>query len=295
MGITQAAFADKLHITRAYLSQLETGREPSATLQGLFDSVEKEWRKAKNPTEWDFSENPTESDFRTTEEPGINQTGGRAVLKASRIKKGLSMKELCKAVGYTEEIYDKIENGTSNMSRQMAEKVAKALDISVEDLLDGSDHPPVRGAIYGTVGERPDLEMPPGQKARFIPLLSMAQCGGMMAYDDTAYDHSGFIALNPKDGKAFALTLAGDSMTPDIRPGDTAVVYPSFAPRNGSVVIAKLNEANGSDVMLKLYQQSGETVTLSSYNPAYPPMTFPRSAFQWIYPVASVMRVFQSL
>lgn len=291
MRLKQDAFADKLGISRAYLSQIETGREPSGALQDTILRIEKEWRSTENTDSIGDSKIPTESELISVQKEAASYGGGRARLKAARLAKFPRLKDFCKATGYTELIYRQIEDGSSNMSRKMAEKVAKVLGLEVSDLIDGSDHPPANGLHHGTVGETPEIVMPPGQKVRFIPLLSMAQCGGMMAYDDSAYDHSGFIALNPKDGKAFALTLAGDSMVPDIRPGDTAIVYPSFPPRNGCVVIAKLNDENGSDVMLKLYQQSGSTVTLSSYNPAYPPMTFPREAFQWIYPVSSVTRV----
>lgn len=224
-------------------------------------------------------------------EKGDMMGQGRALLKAARLEKGLSVKDICKLTGYSELIYRGIEDGSSNMSRKMALKVAKALEVDVDELLAGSDHPPANGTHHGTVGETPNLHLPPGSKARFVPLLSMAQCGQMMAYDDTAYDHNGFLAMNCTDGKAFAVTLAGDSMVPEFRPGDTAVVYPSEPPRNGKVVIARLNEENGGDVMLKLFQQSGDMVTLSSYNPAYPPMQFPRSAFAWIYTVKSVTRL----
>ena len=294
MKLSQQEFANKLRVTRNWLALIEGGREPSDALKDLFGHIEREWHARPEPIQSVQSDEPIQSVHSKVKETAPGYGGARARLKAARIAKGLSIKDFCKATGYSPLIYKGIEDGNSNMSRKMAEKVAKVLDIDVSELLEGSDHPPANGLHHGTVGETPALQMPPGQKARFIPLLSMAQCGGMMAYDDSAYDHSGFIALNPKDGKAFALTLAGDSMTPDIRPGDTAVVYPSFPPRNGCVVIAKLNEKNGSDVMLKLYQQSGNTVTLSSYNPAYPPMTFPRDAFQWIYPVSSVTRVLQA-
>lgn len=297
MGLKQEPFAKKIGISRTYLSQIETGREPSPTLRDTILKLEKEWRAAENSDSIGVSEAesaPIESE--RAESSMVRETppsygGARAKLKAARLAKFPNLKDFCKATGYTELIYRQIEDGSSNMSRKMAEKVAKVLDLDVSDLLDGSDHPPANGLHHGTVGETPELKMPPGQKARFVPLLSMAQCGRMMAYDDSAYDHSGFIALNPKDGKAFALTLAGDSMIPDIRPGDTALVYPSFPPKNGGVVIARLNDDHGGDVMLKLYQQSGNNVTLSSYNPAFPPMTFQRSDFLWIYPVAAVTRI----
>ena len=130
-------------------------------------------------------------------------------------------------------------------------------------------------------------------KVKYVPLLSMAQCGTMGAYDDSAYTHDGFIAFNSEDAKAFAVKLAGDSMTPVFSPGDVAVIYPSKPPKNGGVVIAKLNEDNGSDVMVKLYQASGSNVILSSYNPAFPAITHPKTAFAWIYPVKSVTKVLE--
>lgn len=294
MKLSQQQLAEKMRITRNWLALLESGREPSDALRELFERIEEQWKRGDEPTESIFSGSsaPIQSE-RThhVQESPPGYGGARARLKVARLAKFPNLKDFCKATGYSELIYKEIEDGSSNMSRKMAVKVAKVLDLDVSDLLDGSDHPPANGLHHGTVGETPELKMPDGQKARFVPLLSMAQCGRMMAYDDSAYDHSGFIALNPKDGKAFALTLAGDSMIPDIRPGDTALVYPSFPPKNGGVVIARLNDDHGGDVMLKLYQQSGNNVTLSSYNPAFPPMSFQRSDFLWIYPVAAVTRI----
>lgn len=281
----------RLGVSRNLVSMMEKpegGRAPSRSVKLLFEDL---WAKHMDHERSDSVGALPPSAVR---EESPSYGGARARLKAARLAKGLSVEDFCKATGYSKLIYLGIEDGSSNMSRKMAERVAKVLDLPLEDLLDGSDHPPANGGHFGTVGETPDLKLPPGQKARFVPLLSMAQCGRMMAYDDTAYDHSGFLAVNPADGKAFAVTLAGDSMTPDFRPGDTAVVYPSSPPRNGSVVLARLNEDHGGDVMLKLYQSSGENVTLSSYNPVYPPMSYPRRAFAWIYPVASVTRVLQA-
>lgn len=215
----------------------------------------------------------------------------RAKLRAAREAKGLSQAQLAKKVGYKDaSVYQDIEEGRSQMGEKMAIKIAKVLGVDVEELTNGSDHPTDRDGMRGTFGAVPNIGLPPGMTAKYVPLLSMAQCGTMMAYDDGAYAHDGFLAFNPQDPKAFAVTLAGDSMVPRFEPGDVAVVYPSKPPKNGCVVIARLNEDNGGDVMLKLYQSSGENVTLSSYNPAYPAMQFHRSAFAWIYPVAQVTK-----
>lgn len=263
LNLSQEEFAKQLGVSRNYVSMLENGREPSSALLKLIEHIE---------------------------ESHASKVGGaRSRLKDLREKKGLTVPQLAKKVGYTVSVYQNIEDGSSNMSRKMAEKVANVLGCDVSDLLDGSDHPPENGTHFGTFGETPDVVTPPGMRAKFVPLLSMAQCGSMMAYDDTAYTHDGFIAFNSEDPKAFAVRLAGDSMSPVFSAGDVAVIYPSKTPRNGGVVIARLNEG---DVMMKLYQATADQVTLSSYNPAFPPMNFHRRDFVWIYPVASVTKVF---
>lgn len=271
--LTQAEMGDLLGVTGKYVGMLERGAK----------AVEEESTLVRLLKRMEADEGGVAGD--------VAAAHGRGLLKAARKKKGLTPSQLAAAVGYSLSVYQAIEDGSSQMSRKMAERVAKELDIDADDLLGGGDHPPSNGTHFGTVGETPELRLPPGQKARFVPLLSFAQCGTMHAYDDGAYDHDGFLAMNPADRKAFAVELAGDSMSPVFGPGDVAVVYPSNPPRSGGVVIARLNEENGGDVMLKLYQISGDNVTLSSYNPAYPPMSYPRQTFAWIYPVASVTKV----
>ncbi len=218
--------------------------------------------------------------------------GARGVLFRAREAKGLSQKELAKAVGYSLSVYQGIEEGTSSMSRKQAEKVAKVLEVDVEDLLDGSDHPPENGAHFGTFGETPEIQMPPGQRAKFVPLISMAQCGPHISFSDESYTREGFLAMNPKDPQAFAVKLSGDSMLPVHAPGDVAVIYPGRPPRNGDTVIARLTDEHGGDVMCKIYQAGSDQVTLSSYNPAFAPISFPRAAFEWIYTVASVTKIY---
>ena len=279
----QTEFADKLHITRTYLSQIEKGREPSQALQDLFVHLQREWADKSS-----HSEQLAESNNEIIPDSNF---GARSALKRAREAKGMSQHELARAVGYPLGTYQEIEDGRSGMGEKMAKKTASLLGIHADELLTGSDHPASRNVPHGTFGAVPDIVMPPGQRAKYVPLLSMAQCGTMHAYDDGAYTHDGFLAMNTTDPKAFAVTLSGDSMTPRFEPGDVAVVYPSKPARNGCVVIAKLNDENGGDVMLKLFQAAGDKVILSSYNQVYQPLEFPRAAFQWIYPVASVTKV----
>jgi len=290
MGLTQKEMGERLGVSRNLVTMMESGDRPaSQPVQLLFDAL---WEKEMG----DF-EIPTESELNVVNESAVS--GGRARLKALRIQAGYNKDraKFARLVGYSPLIYGNIEDGSANMSRKMAVKVADALGCSVEDLLDGSDHPPSKGATHGTVGETPDIDLPPGQKARYVPLIGMARCGSlehgdMVAFDDGGYEHEGFLVSNPEDPNVFAVTLAGDSMMPVFAPGDVAVIYPNKPPRNGGIVMAKLNGENGDGVMIKIYQQSGSQVTLSSYNAAsYPPVTWQRKDFAWIYRVASVFKV----
>lgn len=309
LKLTQAAMGELLGVSGRYVGMIEGGEkqvEDSSSLAKLFALMEANLvRQGITPIQSELSRTqavlgahdrpitPIESEL-TVREPGRTyETGARSKLKAARLAAGLNVQQLAKAVGYSVATYQDIEDGRSQMGEKMAAKVARVLGIPVEDLTNGSDHPPERGGMAGTFGTTPEIVMGPGMenaRAKFVPLLSMAQCGAMMAYDDSAYDHSGFVCFNPQDPRAFAVKLAGDSMQPRFEPGDVAVIYPSKPPRNGGVVIAKLREEHGGDVMFKLYSSAGGAVTLTSYNPAYPPMTWPREAFAWIYPVAQVTK-----
>lgn len=271
--LTQEQMGEMLGVSARYVGMLEKGEkevEPSSSLAKLFALME------------------------ANRVPPAQRLAGRQLLKSAREAKGMTPAQLAKTVGYSVAVYQQIESGHSQMSEKMAEKVARALDVRAEDLLAGSDHPVENGALRGTFGSKPDVGLGPGMqgaKAKFVPLLSMAQCGTQMAWTDEGYTREGFLAFDPKDRDAFAVTLSGDSMTPVYSPGDVALVYPNHSPRNGDLVIAVLNDEAGGDVMFKVFQASGDRVTLSSYNPAYPPMEFPRSSFRKLCPVAAITKV----
>lgn len=284
--LTQAAMGEILGASGRYVGMIESREkqvEESSSLAKLFAFMEANSVQSSSIT-------PIQSVL--SEMPRV-YGGARSKLKAARLAAGLNVQQLAKAVGYSVATYQDIEDGRSHMGEKMAAKVARVLGIPVEDLTNGSDHPPERSATNGTFGTTPEIVMGPGMegaRAKFVPLLSMGQCGAMMVYDDSAYDHSGFVCFNPQDPKAFAVRLAGDSMKPKFDAGDVAVIYPSKPPRNGAVVTAKLRDEHGGDVMFKLYSTARDQVTLTSYNPAYPPMTWPCDAFAWIYPVAQVTK-----
>ncbi|MES2596396.1 MAG: LexA family transcriptional regulator [Verrucomicrobiota bacterium] len=266
--------------SRNYLSMVEKGRDPSASFKRRIEELEKA--------------HSGKSDSLVVEAPMVLFGTPKQKLKAGRMHKGYSAAQFAKAVGYTSTAtYLDIEDGSSRMGEKMARKAANLLGIDVSELMDGADEPLSRSVPYGTFGAVPDIVMGPGmegKKAKYVPLLAMAECGKDVCWEDGGYTGEGYLAIDVKDPKAFAVILSGDSMIPNYCAGDVALVYPSFPARNGMVVIARLDEEHGQDVMCKLFQASGQRVTLSSHNPAFPPMDFEKSNFQFIYPVAQVTK-----
>lgn len=277
MKLSQAEFAKKLHISRTYLSAIETGREPSEALKDLFSRIEREnVQQGKTPTQSEFASGP------------------RSKLRLAREARGYTQAEFAQKIGYSLPYYQEIEDGGSGMGEKMILKAAEILGVDPQEFRDGADEPVSRSVPFGTFGAVPEMKMGPGMegsRAKYIPLVGMAECGPNVAWTDGGYTRDGFLAFDPADPKAIAVRLSGDSMSPYADPGDVAMVYPSFKPRNGYLVVAKLNEEMGGDVMLKKYQSNGKVIHLISQNPNYPTLEFTPDSFEYIYPVASVTKI----
>lgn len=272
MGWNQRKLGEELGVTENYVGMLENGRDPGPTLVRLFDLIE-----AKMTPHSDTPSSP------------------RLAMKEARLKKGYSFAELAKRTRYRADVLQAVEEGQGQASESMIRKIAKALDLDAEEMMAGSDHPVIRDPMGGTYGATPDIDTAPDVgRPRFVPHLSMAQAGAMSgtSFTDGAYEHQGAIAFAPKDSKAFAVTIVGDSMAPNFTEGDVALVYPSFQPRNDSLVICRLGDKSGGDVMFKIFstRDSGRRVVLTSFNPAYPAKDYTRDEFLWIYPVAAVTK-----
>ena len=106
---------------------------------------------------------------------------------------------------------------------------------------------------------------------RTIPLIGFAQAGSGGFFDDggfpvgSGWDEVAFPGL--QDEKAYALEIAGDSMLPLYRDGDTIIVSPGAAIRRGDRVVVKTVE--GEVLAKQLRRQTAKTVELASLNPEH--------------------------
>jgi SOS-response transcriptional repressor LexA len=195
---------------------------------------------------------------------------------------------LAKAIHYDPAVVENVVNGGGKMSEKMAALIENVTDgeITKEIMLGGSESPRImeETGFYGTVGT-----LSPNAGKRYIPLLSWARAGAIS--DATAFDedYQGDGIETDIPGRAFAVIIEGDSMSPEISPGAKAVVRADRAPRPGSLVIVRTIEG---EVFCKRYtiEDNGRTYVLYSVNRIYPEMRIPASDIAWIYPVKQVIR-----
>lgn len=124
---------------------------------------------------------------------------------------------------------------------------------------------------------------------RSLPVLSWAQAGEATEFGEIPAEWDDRVPSDATDERAFGVRLRGDSMEPKFSDGDVAILLPSIAPTNGDIVVANLKD-EGVVCKLMHVQLDKNLIILSSYNPAYPPMERHRDQFNWMVPVASVVK-----
>jgi repressor LexA len=124
---------------------------------------------------------------------------------------------------------------------------------------------------------------------RNLPVLSWIQAGQAVVLGEIPRDWDEVIPSDVSDERAFAIRLHGDSMEPKFSDGDIVILLPSAAPTNGEVVVANLKDEG---VLCKIMhiQLDKNFIKLSSYNPAHPPIERHRDQFNWIFPVAAILK-----
>lgn len=299
LGLTKVAFARRLLYDRSYIGDIEAGKKTAGPrFISQLEMIEREIDSGlvRNPSGQVSIKGKEIPDalirvpIHAEEAYPVASTSNR--LRAVRERTGLSQKEFAKKIGYEIGVVQAIEERGARITERMAEKIAAKFLIDIDELLDGSDSPRLmdESGRSGTFGATPNVDLPPGKRARYVPLLSWAQAGGLdAAHVDDAYSYEGTLAVNVSDRKAFGVTIRGDSMIPELREGDDAIVCPTWQPRNGDTVIARTTTG---DVMCKVFQskEGGQRVILSSYNPAHPPIELSSEEIAWIYPVGQVVR-----
>ena len=210
-----------------------------------------------------------------------------------RLQAGLTQRQLAEKIRASAAMINRLEKGI-NFNERSARDVADALTVNYEALVSEAwDGAAPNKKSYSTQQENARI-VPLKSKTRRIPVVSWARAGEAKDYSDLATFIDESIETDCKDPNAFALIVEGDSMEPALRAGDRVVVVPNSEPRNGDIVVARTRDTH--EVYLKLFHRvghKGEKIRLTSYNQVYPPLEFDSTAFRFIYPIHSMLRMYR--
>ncbi len=118
-----------------------------------------------------------------------------------------------------------------------------------------------------------------------IPLIGLAQAGSSGFFDDGGYPAgAGWDEVElptTSDPNAYALGIAGDSMEPVYRDGDSIIVSPAAPVRVGDRVVARSLE--GAVMAKLLTRRTASRVELTSLNPEFPVLSFAAHEITWLH------------
>lgn len=215
---------------------------------------------------------------KSTKTRHLVETFGNSV-KRWRREHGISQEILADGLGITRSYLSQVENGESASAK---------LQVRFRRIVERPESvtkPSGTGVSRVESGVPADAEVVP---LRLIPLVSWAQAGHAVDYDELPVSWQKRVHTSVTDPKAFAVSIAGDSMEPRYHDGDVAFLEPSRTVRQHDTVIARLKDEG---VVFKIYSRTGDTVRFSSYNPAYPPFEVGAGEVAWAFPVHSVLSI----
>jgi SOS-response transcriptional repressor LexA len=214
--------------------------------------------------------------------PTYSQALGSYIARR-REELGLTQRDVAAALGYGgPQFISNIERGLAGLPLRQYRKLARALSVSLEGLLEATVPP----AELGAAREHFGLAAQPSQaEPALLPLLAEVECNQFIwaeSFEDAPEQVSVGERLY-RPGR-FALRARGDSMRNEIKQGDLCVFDPSLEPRNGSIVVAQLTgEAEGSTI--KWYIDYGSYVELrpENINRLYKPLVLIRRGQEYLF------------
>lgn len=192
------------------------------------------------------------------------------LMRESRLRLGLTMKQLAQKAGTSESAVSRWESGQiENMKRETILKVADALHLSplVFFGYDLSEEETVKIPIVGRV-------------VAGTPILAEENIEGMVE-----------ISSKQDVGIVFGLRVRGKSMEPNIRENDLLIVRQQSDVESGDIAIVMIN---GDEATVKQVKKTKDGITLIGFNVAvYSPCFYSNKEIQEL-PVRVVGKVIES-
>lgn len=185
-------------------------------------------------------------------------------------------------LGRGREWVSRLENGKGEFSDYVMLKIEELERVQLQ-------HKDVTPDDLARLREGGSVAIPIGEPVRYVPVVSWAHAGEAVAYEQIPLHDQDRVVTMSTDPRAFAITVEGESMLPDFKPGDRVIVAPSREPRSGKPCITKLAD---DGVILRLFHRlGGGAIRLSSLRPEiYPGMDLKPGEYRWCWPVEELNR-----
>lgn len=172
--------------------------------------------------------------------------------------KKISINKMCGIASISSSVLYDIKSGRkTDLNRKTAEKIAAALEISVDEL-------------YGTEksSHLPEGFMPLPQTKK-VPRLGVISCGDPINSEE---NFDGYDDVPEHIVCDFTLKCEGDSMIgARINDGDLVYIRQQSTVENGQIAAVLID---GTEKLLKRVYINDDSVILQAENPAYPPKVF---------------------
>lgn len=166
-------------------------------------------------------------------------------IKQARMKSQISQDELAKRLGYkSRSTIAKIESGENDLTQKKVAAFAKALNVSIDFLMDGN------GNENNSQGVR-------------IPVLGRIVAGIPLEAIEEIEDYEEIPRKMSASGEFFALRIKGRSMEPKLSEGDIVIVRKQEDVDSGDTAIVLVN---GDEATVKQIKKTEAGIMLIGFN-----------------------------
>lgn len=166
-------------------------------------------------------------------------------IKQARMKAQISQDELAKRLGYkSRSTIAKIESGENDLTQKKVAAFAKALNVSIDFLMDGN------GNENNSQGVR-------------IPVLGRIVAGIPLEAIEEIEDYEEIPRKMAASGEFFALRIKGRSMEPRLTEGDIVIVRKQEDVDSGDTAIVLVN---GDEATVKQIKKTETGIMLIGFN-----------------------------
>lgn len=236
----------------------------------------------------------------------MNTLGMR--IKRYRMAKQLSQQALATECGWASQSrIGNYEKGTREPNLGDLEKIAKALGLTLSDLVAGGDQSNVEGAHaavhqhskvqedasgqWGMLGGVTTARERSATRQAAVPLAANVRAVNAGFFESQAFTPTygaGYLDIHSEDATAYGLRILGDSMHPRLKNGELVLVEPNRPYASGDEVIVWIKDGKAM-IREFIYQRDG-LLRLDSINAGNAPLHIAQDEVESIHLVVGILK-----